>query len=1054
MRLRVRLFLILIAFTFVDSGRAQDAGKAGAAGETATDAALRSYHAANGLLQRGLHDLAAAEYRTFLAQHGEHARAGEARYGLAVCLARLNKPDEAIAELRRLPNGKEFAFAVEGRTLLGQLLLGQKKYAEAAEVLSAVARDHAEHALADDAAALGVEAQYRAGEFDAAAREAREFEKRWPENGGAERVLYFGGLALAEQKRWQNSAEMLAALRSRFPKSRLAAHAGLVSAQCREQAGALDAAAEEYRAVAECSEADVAAEARYALGLLEQRRGRLDAAAEAFARCRGEKVDDARDRDAALRVGQIRLEQNRLADAESALRPVSDARGEGSDRAGWLLAKCLLRGEKSDEAARLLSETIERNPASAQLAEMRYDLAVALSRAGKDEEAAAAARVFVEKHGGHALAADALHLAAAADHHRGRYSECVAACDVFLKDYPAQALAAEMSFLAAESELLGGREAEAIARYRAFAERFGSDARAPRARLRLGMLLFKAGKLDEARGLLEGAAALAREDAALRAGLLALGDILLAREEWKPAAERFSEYLATGERAARDEALLKLGLARLRAGEAGPAIEAFDQLLKENAKGPLREQALFERGQALVAAGRDEDARQAFRQVVEEAGESRFAGHALVQLAALAMRAKEYEKAVELAGRVSKLGVCDEAVRADALLCRGEGLAVLTKYAEAEAALREFASRWPQHARAVHARARLATMLVQQEKAAEALGVIEDLERVGGLDAGEAANLRYEKAWCLGRAGRGEEAAAEYRLVADGGAGPQRAHALLALAEREAREGRCAGAIALLEKLLNDAGGAEVGDDVRAAAGYRLGVCLFDTKSDAAALEKLAGFLAQFPGHALAASARSFAGEAALRLNRTAVAAEHFERLVADFPKAEGRAAALLRLGECQTTLQQWAAAERTFERFLAEFARDEHACAAKFGLGFAREGQGRHDEAIRAYREALEGCAAVAPRAQFQIGECLFAQKKFEEAAAELLKVDILYSAPEWGAAALFEAGRCFEQLARPAEARKQYLAVVEKYKETKWAAGAKERMDALAKQGAPGRP
>ena len=33
---------------------------------------LQSYYAANGLLQRGMYDLAAAEYRNFLRDQGEH----------------------------------------------------------------------------------------------------------------------------------------------------------------------------------------------------------------------------------------------------------------------------------------------------------------------------------------------------------------------------------------------------------------------------------------------------------------------------------------------------------------------------------------------------------------------------------------------------------------------------------------------------------------------------------------------------------------------------------------------------------------------------------------------------------------------------------------------------------------------------------------------------------------------------------------------------------------------------------------------------------------------
>ncbi len=78
-------------------------GAAAAAGaDSGSTAALRDYHSANGLLNRGLHELAISEYRRFLDAHGEHDKAPTARYGLAVCLYRLERYDEATEELLQL----------------------------------------------------------------------------------------------------------------------------------------------------------------------------------------------------------------------------------------------------------------------------------------------------------------------------------------------------------------------------------------------------------------------------------------------------------------------------------------------------------------------------------------------------------------------------------------------------------------------------------------------------------------------------------------------------------------------------------------------------------------------------------------------------------------------------------------------------------------------------------------------------------------------------------------------------------------------------------------
>ena len=121
---------------------------------------------------------------------------------------------------------------------------------------------------------------------------------------------------------------------------------------------------------------------------------------------------------------------------------------------------------------------------------------------------------------------------------------------------------------------------------------------------------------------------------------------------------------------------------------------------------------------------------------------------------------------------------------------------------------------------------------------------------------------------------------------------------------------------------------------------------------------------------------------------------------------------------------------------------------------GWPRENQRRFDEAIKAYEPVVaRHQGPTAARAQFQIGECLFAKKRYHEAVRALLKVDILYAYAEWGAAALYEAGRCFEHLGKPVEARSQSKTVTEKHATTRWAQLASQRLATLSKNTLPGR-
>ena len=154
------------------------------------------------------------------------------------------------------------------------------------------------------------------------------------------------------------------------------------------------------------------------------------------------------------------------------------------------------------------------------------------------------------------------------------------------------------------------------------------------------------------------------------------------------------------------------------------------------------------------------------------------------------------------------------------------------------------------------------------------------------------------------------------------------------------------------------------------------------------------------------------------------------------------------------STCRRWSAGERTFAKYLDRFADAEQWYQAQFGLGWACEHQKRYAEAISAYGKVVSRHQGpTAARAQFQIGQCLYAQEQYNEAVRALLKVDILYAYPEWSAAALFEAGRCFEELNKTAQAREHFQQVTRKYEDTRWAQMATRRLSTLSSASLPGR-
>ena len=1023
-----------------------------------SDGAEQTYLSANGLLNRGLYQLAAAEYRKFLAEHADHGKAPVARYGLAVCCFRTGDHEGALTELKQLASREGFAYAAEVGAMLGQCRLARQEYGEAAAAFAHVVGKHVKHALADDAAALCVEALYLDGQHGQTVEWCQAFAKRWPKSALRERVDYFWALAHTAGGSYRAAAECLEHLLAHYPQSPFADHAGLLLAQCHHHDNALDKAARWYRQVLDRAESEYTDDALLGLATLVHGQGRVAEAGKLLDRLLERSPAEALAVSAKLQRGRAWFDQQRY---DAALKLFEEVREKGADLAddaAYWAAKCMLRQGNFDEAARRLSRATEEYPQSNLLPEMHYDRIVALTRLEDDTAAAKAVESFRQRFPKHTLVADALHLAALISHRQKGYDESLEHCRRFLGRYPEHALAPKVRFLAAENEYFARRYEAALEAYEEFARKHPQDPQTLLARYRTGMALYRLGRYDEAAARLGTIAQAELKQAAFRPALLALGDIHFRRGAWKQAEHFLRAYLGDDlDVAAADDALLKLGLAQQRQGRHDQALGIFEQLIERFAESAHRIQARFERGQALVALDRLDEARQALEQVLREASGSRFDVYAHNHLGAIAMRQKRYADAADCFARVGQ-GRPDEATAAEALYQRGQALLLVEQYAAAEKAFRQLLEQYASHERALQAQAQLAIACARQDRFADALKLIRRVERGGfdKLDQTLRAGVRYEKAWCLRELGKADEAADVYRALLEAPGAKFDFHAALELAELEAAAKRYEPAVQLLQRLSSEAdnASARVSSEILEKAAYRLGVCEFELGRTKAAAETLERFVKTFPDSPLFASASFFCGEAYFRDGRQERAATHFANVVERYASDAVYGPSLLRLGESLAALQRWARSEKAFTDYLERQADSEQWFQAQFGIGWARENQGRHNEAIAAYRSVVaRHKGPTAARAQFQIGECLFAKKQYEDAARELLKVDILYAYPEWSAAALYEAGRCFEALGKTVEARTQFKAVVDKHKQTRWGELAGKRLAALSANVLPGR-
>lgn len=1019
---------------------------------------LREFYSANGLINRGLHELAAVEYRKFLNDHPSHEKAPVAKYGLGVCLYHLKKFEEAAEVLSPLRKIKEFAFSAEVATMLGQCHLETGHEDAALEDFEDVLAHQPKHALADDAAAGMVEALYRLGRYGEVITRCGQIDSRWPNSPLRIRTTFLSGLSAMQKGDPQAAAARFEELLKDHPDDSLADQATSLLAQYYHRANLLDRAVEEYQRVLSRAGSHFVPDALHGLGLLALQHGDPQTAGTFFDRLLKDYSDNPLAASARFYRGRAWFEAG---DFDRALDMFEQCRNEhggvDADQVAYWIAKCSLKKGRYADAATALEQVSGEFPKSALLPEAAYDRAVALARSGQSSEAVAALEAFRTRFPNQALAKDALWLLATLEHDLKNYDKSLEHCRTYLKLLPKDAPSAEALCLMAENEFLSSRFEEAAASFERCLAADPTGPQAVRARLRRGTALYDLGKFDEAEPILKKVVADGAGE--FEFARFALGDICFQRGEWKNAIAHLQTY-SKGDAGtpALDDALLKVGIAQQREHDYAAALKSLDRLLQEFAQSPFHLQAVFERGQTLVLLGRWEEAAATFRQVMAEGADSRFAPYALNHLGSIAMKDGDFQHAAEFFEKAAeRLGDADGA--AESLFQRGQALLAAGQAKAAEHAFQKLIDGHPKHDRALEARAQLAVAISRQNRYADAIDAIARLERhsLDKLGAALRAAVLYEKAWCLHQLDRKDEAIAAYRTLLDLHPGGDVAtHATLELAGLEANQGRYQVAADLVRGLPREdtAADSKGSKDISAQRIYQLAVYEYQLGKFSEAAELFGEFLSSYPDHAQATSASFYCGESLVKIGRFEPAVAHLTKVAKGASSGPLYLPSLLRLGEALAHLQRWARSEEVFAEYLDHAADGDQWFQAQFGVGWAREHQGRHGEAISAFEKVVaRHKGPTAARAQFQIGECLFAQNKFEDAARELLKVDILYAYPEWSAAALYEAGQCFNRLAQRGQARKQFQDVVERFEGTKWADMASVRLSELSASAVPGR-
>lgn len=998
---------------------------------------LQSAHA---MLSRNLDTEAAAEYRDAIGALRDEQLLAEARYGLGVSLSRQGEIDAAIEALDSVQPSIEFPYRTDTHLLLARLLAEKGQTSRALQTVRQTlgARSHASW---PDAVALAIELSHRTEEHSDAIRLYETEGEHLPPTAASAsaRAALYAGLSLAEvadtHSEFEAAAEVLERADVSSADDEIRGYALLAAAEVWSRARNAARAESAYRSTLASPASELHARASIGLSMLLRGQGRSPEAAEALTALDLDLLEGGVLADVNMELGLALFDAGQLDRAAHAFDRVLNAEDPGDLAAArYWRAKVDLDLGHAQAAASRLQSLLDTTEALSNEPSIRYDLGLAFHRAGHDYDARRQFGTILESFPDSALAERAhlaeLSLALSLDHSK----QAADLASSFVQAFP-RSKNRQYAFVVLAEALLDIGETDDAMNAAKQAVDGDEDALTARAMLILGLAHNVRGETDQARARLTAAASILDDSPMSAAAHITLARLAAEAEDWHAVLDSAGAFEAVcqPDHPQRREARLLFGTAQSRLGRPLAAIATLEAITQGTVLDEVAAHARYELGQLYTENGSGDMALQVVSTLVKDQPEASCWPHAARLLASLHAERGDTETAEEWFRRAASSGHTDVAAaslrdHANLLLSLGrpsDAASVLDKSKSADG---------------------LALRVIALSRAGEHERAIRDSERFDESEVTLRVLEEYELHIADSYRSSGNTEAAMQRLTAlldSARFGAEAAYRLAAIAiEREDFEGAAAVLAAALEA--NES----LDPERRASLAYQLAWCTYQLEDPARVVEILDDGICDIePTESLASQ---LLGEALSDLSQHAAATERFTRaLEHDLPN-ERREPLLLRLGEASASAQLWATSRTAYESHRTEFPESDSWFMAEFGLGWALENLGEPSTAMTHYRavtDSHEGLSAA--RAQFQIGECLFALGRHEDAIREFLRVDTMHNQPQWSAAALFEAGRCFEAVNKIGEARSQYRAVLDRHESSAWAEASRERLAVLAEPG-----
>lgn len=1020
--------------------------------ETTSDAATRQYAAAVALQNRGVFDLAAAEWVKFIETHKTHPRTPNALLHLGVCYLKTEKLEQAVQSFETLIktyDDSELQEAAHFYLGVAQYTLGQQGTAEmydaAAASFEQLLETFPESRHGPQAVFYRGESLYARGKREPAAAMYSRLIEEHPESDLIAEAMYALGVAQEELNQPAEAGKTYDTFLEKFKKHPLRTEVIMRRGEVlftQKQYGP----AAQWLAVAAGREGFALADhatMRQAAALAMQKKY---AEAAALYGTVPAKFPQSRLAEAArLEGGKCRYLAGELDKAREALRPVVEGGGAAAAEAAHWTARAFLRENNPAEALEVVEAVLPGAGESPFLARLLMDQADAVYEiADRRSESVGLYAALAEKHPEDAAAPQALYMAAFAALGQTDYQAAQKYADAFLQKYPEDELAADVCHVAAESALQLKQHADAEQFFARALKRNPNHPDAEVWKVRRGLALHLQGQFQQTIDALAPFVAELNSPPLVAEAQHLLGSSHAELGQFEPAIKALEAALgAHAKWRQADETLLVLAHAYSRSGKLQEAAAAARRLMDEFPQSRLMDQAHYRLAEYSYATGDFQKAAAQYQLVLDNHAGSPLRPHALYGLGWSRLSRAQYEAAENAFNELVAEFPNDNLIPR-ARYARGMARQQLGKFAPAAEDVQALLAAEPAPAERSDARYVLGLCQVGLKQYPEAVSTFRALLD-DDPDYGNADKALYELAWALKSQEKEAEAAEAFaQLVGRFPDSPLASEGHYHVGEEKYRNGDFAAAVEAYQASMAAAQDAPLGEK----AAHKLGWAFFRQERLEDARKTFAHQRATWPEGPLAPDAAFMEAEVLFSQDKYEEALAGYEAVENPSTK-EFKTLTLLHAGQSAAQLKQWEKALETLDKLIDEFPDSSHLPEALYEKGWALQNVGREDEALAAYEQVIAATdREAAARAQFMIGEIQFEQKEHREAIVSFFKVISGYGYPKWQAYATYEAARCFEALGHTSQAIQQYQELLKNYPDSEQAPLAKQRLAALGGQ------